>query len=127
VKSLLIFSLLFGYSVNAAELTIVNAAELTIVNHTGADMRITQLRNRCDGFLITEDKPVYLKNNESYVVKKVTPVVQTYTICGSGFCSSSAMGMKKAAEYTLEAVMDGRYISGKGIPDHWVGNLECPK
>jgi hypothetical protein len=104
-----------------------NATDLIITNHTGADIRVTQLRNKCQDFIITEDKQRIVKNNEGLLVKDIVPVVQTYTICGSGFCSSSAMGMKKSKEYVLEVTLDkDGMITGDGKPDDWVGNLECP-
>lgn len=105
-----------------------DAAELTVTNNTGDVMRIAQLRNKCVDFIVTEDKPIHLGIGESYVFKNIIPVIHTYTICGSGFCSSSAMGFQNGTEkYVLNVIMDGRYISGVQSPDHWVGNIECPK
>lgn len=105
-----------------------NALDLTVTNHTGDVIRITQLRNKCVDFIVTEDKPIFLKVNESYIFKKLIPVIHTYTLCGSGFCSSSAMGFQNGTEkYTLDVVLDGPYITGNQKPDHWVGNKDCPK
>lgn len=118
MKFLLMFLLAFS----------AKAADLTVVNHTGDDMRITQLRNKCVDFIVTEDKPIFLKNNETYTFKDLIPVIHTYTLCGSGFCSSSAMGFRNDTQkYTLDVVLDGPYITGNQKPDHWIGNIECPK
>lgn len=102
------------------------AAELIIINHTEDQARITSLHNKCDNNLITEEKQIILNIGENYTIKNITPVVQSYTICGSGYCESSAIGMKNASEYTLEVVINGGYITGIPKPDDWVGNLECP-
>lgn len=107
----------------------VTATELTIVNSTGDDIRIVQLRNKCDGFLVREEAPEHLKN-KAWVTFHVTPVVQTYMICGSGRCSSSALGMKDGvSKYVMDVVLDDSgYITGNLTPDHWTGsNLNCPK
>lgn len=105
-----------------------NATDLVIMNNTGAEIRVTQLRNKCQDFIITEDKPHIIKKSSGLLVKGIVPVVQTYTVCGSGFCSSSAIGMKDADHYTLDVTLDeDGMITGNGVPDHWVGNLECPK
>ncbi len=106
--------------------SIVNATELVIINHTGAEMRIEHLQNKCDGFLVNTDKPIFIKQGLSKVFT-VSPVIQTYEICGSGFCTQSAMGMKGASYYLLDVVIEEGYITGVAKPDHWVGNLECPK
>jgi hypothetical protein len=115
-------ALLILFSLNAF------AADLTVHNSTGADMRITELSNKCVGAIIKENKPVYLRANEEYTVKNVIPVVHSYTVCGSGTCASTAIGMKDAPKYTLNVVLDkDGWISGNPTPDHWVGNLDCPK
>lgn len=106
--------------------SLAKAADITVVNQTGADMRIAHFGNKCQGFIVPEDKPIRIKFGKSHTFKNVSPVVQTYNICGSGFCSASAMGMKDSQSYNLIVTLDNGMITGNAKPDHWVGNLECP-
>ena len=103
-----------------------NATDLTIVNHTGDQIRILRLTNKCKGDIITENSPVYIQNNQQITIKNTIPVIHTYEICGSGYCAGSAIGFKKAKQYTLEIVLKHGVISGNATPDDWVGNVECP-
>lgn len=119
MKILMFLAMLVGCS--------VNATELVFVNHSGYDARITQLNNKCDGTIIDSNNVVFLKNNEEYVVKKTTPVVHIYTVCGAGYCSDSAIGLKDSEKYVLEIVLKDWMIDINPKPDHWVGNLDCPK
>lgn len=104
------------------------ATDLSIVNKTGGDMRVASLMNSCGDFIVNEDKPVHLKDGESFDLKGIVPVMHHYKICGAGYCSSTAMGIKDDIHYVLEVVLeDGFLINGVPMPDHWVGNTECPK
>ena len=106
------------------------SASLTIVNHTGLNtIRIKELSNKCDGFLVSSDKPIYLKPNESYTIKQTTPVVHTYTICGAGLCSSSAVGMvNDHKDYTLEVTLEGGMLTVNDSPEVFSRtNINCPK
>jgi len=118
MKHLFLFLTLFS--------NLASATELVIVNHTGAEMRITKLENKCNGSIII-DKPIYLDNTHSVHFQGLIPVVQVYEVCGSGYCASSAIGMKDSEEYTLNVVIKDGYIHGIAVPDHWVGNIECPE
>jgi hypothetical protein len=90
-------------------------------------MRIDGLSNKCVGQIITPDKSVKLKNNEKFTVKNVTPVIHSYTICGSGLCSMTAMGIKSAPVYVFEVILDDGVIDAKITPDDWsIANKECP-
>jgi hypothetical protein len=108
-----------------ALLLTANATELTVVNKTGDLMRIASLQDKCKGIIVTEKDPIYLKANEEYTFKNLTPVVHTYMVCGSGFCSNSAVGFQDDGKYTLKVIIQDGYINGKEIPDVWPGNLEC--
>jgi hypothetical protein len=104
-------------------------ADLTIVNKTKELARVEKLGNKCQNNQVPEGKPIFLEPNASHTFKNLAPVVQTYTICGSGFCSQSAMGMKKGTKsYTLEIIIKDDWIDGNAVPDHWsTTNLKCPK
>lgn len=104
------------------------ATELIFVNHTNEIARITFLSNKClESAIISDDNEISLKVNQSYIFKDLIPVVHVYTICGSGLCTSSAIGFKDSKSYTLDINIKDGIINGDAIPDHWVGNLECPK
>jgi hypothetical protein len=103
------------------------AVDLTIVNHTGDLVQVKYLFNRCDGNLIAEDNPYYLQPNEEVTFSNITPIMHHYTICGSGYCSSTAMPIQDDIHYFLKVVLiDGFLIDGEPTPDHWVGNIKCP-
>jgi hypothetical protein len=105
------------------------AAQLTVVNKTKEIARIEKLSNRCQSEQVPDGKPIFLQPEEAVVFNNLKPVVQIYTICGSGFCSSSAMGMKKGqASYTLEIIIKDELLDSQSKPDHWsTTNIECPK
>jgi hypothetical protein len=103
-----------------------NATTLTVVNNTGDKMRIVELHDRCGNQLVSRAKPVFLKNGEKVLFTKANPVIHTYEICGSGFCSSTGLSFKKdAKEGTLNVILDDGMISGQMIPEVWPGNMEC--
>lgn len=105
----------------------VFAVDLTVINHTGAEMRIANLFNRCDGNLISENNPYFLQPDEEVTFSNITPVMHHYTICGSGYCSSTAMPIQEDIHYILDVVLqDGFLIDGQPKPDHWVGKTKCP-
>ena len=113
----LIFTLLCGSA---------GAFDLAIVNHTGASARIVRLISACGQILVSEEKPILLKEDETYIIKNAVPVMHHYTACGSGRCDSSSVGIKDADTYTLELVLKDGVIDGQAQPDHWVGNTKCP-
>ena len=103
-----------------------NAAEIVFENKTGAEVRIEEVRNKCNGYIISKKNQAVLQDGDVLLILDTPPVVHTYLICGSGFCSSSAIGMKKDEVYKVNIVLDGPYISGKVTPDLWPGNINCP-
>jgi hypothetical protein len=105
------------------------AVNITFINKSGDKARIAELSNKCTDRIISKEKPVHLKNGEKFVVRDVIPIIHTFAVCGSGYCSSSAIGLKKGVkEYTIEIVLNDGLIEGKAIPEHWhEANRECPK
>ena len=105
----------------------VQAVPLEIVNHTGVPARIAMLHNKCDGFIIPREMPVYLKADEK-VVLQVTPVIQGFDVCGSGMCVLSAMGMSNSPYYKIEIILDkDGWLDFKISPDDWgKPDMECP-
>lgn len=101
------------------------AAQIVVNNKTGADIRIAKFKNKCGAVLVSEDKPVFIKDQESVVFKDVTPVIHTYEICGSGYCSSSAIGFSEDGIYVIDVTLDGPYINPTNKPEIWPGNMEC--
>lgn len=103
------------------------AAELTVVNNTKETMRIASLRNKCSGDIVPETNPVYIKPGESRTFVKLPNVIHTYTICGGGFCSHTAIAIVANKTYVLDVTTDDGYISGKPKPDDWsTANTNCP-
>ena len=103
------------------------ATDLSVINNTGVEMRLDSLFNRCDGAIVSPDKPVVLKPGESFDLKNITPVMHHYKVCAVGYCSSTAMGISEDIHYRLEVVLeDGFLIDGVELPDHWIGNTKCP-
>ena len=104
------------------------AANLFIENKTGAVIRIAHLRNKCIDDIVPESKPVYISAGAKAVFVDVLPVIHTYTICGSGYCTSSAVGFDdKTFDYTIVVTLGNPYIRTNLIPDIWPGNIECKK
>jgi len=102
-----------------------SATTLEFVNHTGRPARINRLHNKCGVDIVTEDKPVFLRNGGKYIIE-TTNVLHTYEVCDNGLCSSSAIGIKDAERYILEITMVNGMIDLTSTPDHWKGgNMEC--
>lgn len=117
---------LFGL-MTLLNLQTVMATDLVVVNKTNAQVRIDSLAHYCgDGIYITSENPVWLAPEQTWEKKNITPVMHHYKICGLGFCSSTAMGIKDDIEYVLEIQLDDFLINGVPKPDHWIGNTECP-
>ena len=102
-----------------------SAAELTIINNTGAPARIAELFNVCTGAVVPADKPIHLKPGESSVFT-VPLVMNHYTICGSGFCSSTVINLRSGEKFTLSMELDGGVIDGRANPDQWDGQPTNP-
>ena len=102
------------------------AVDLSIVNTSAVEVRLDSLFNRCDGAIVTPEKPVVLKPGESFDLKNITPVMHHYKICAVGFCSSTAFGIREDIAYRLEVVLDDGIVNGIALPDHWIGNTKCP-
>jgi hypothetical protein len=109
--------------------TQVFAAKLVVRNATAETVRIDSLRNNCDGWYVAPRAPLSLAPGAEFVLEKTTAVIHTFTVCGGGFCSNSAMGMKENRDYVLEVKFDDAgIIDGVPTPDHWVGShIECPR
>ena len=102
------------------------ATEIVFVNHTGADAKLAALFNVCQGYLINSDKPVMLKDGDSFSLKTIT-VMHHYKICAVGYCSETAIQMKDDRTFQIEMVLDGSVIDGKITPNQWGGPTNaCP-
>ncbi len=104
------------------------ATTLTVKNDTGAEMRIAKLANRCGEVLVAEETPLKIARG-GQASFGIRPTIHTYTICGSGLCSSSALGFRKDHEgvYVFRVFLRDGVINGEQQPDHWIGDKECPK
>ena len=119
VKRLLTCFFIFGLSATAM------ATSLKIINHTGADIRIESLYNFCTGAIVLPSAPKYLKASEIFETP-IKKVMHHYTVCGLGFCTSTAISVKEDREYVLDVdLQDGYLIRGTVFPDHWVGITSC--
>jgi hypothetical protein len=102
------------------------AVDLEIVNDTGHPVRLDDLGTRCAPRLVTKENPIHIPVGGKVLFEDVIPVVHTYTVCSMGFCSSSAIGFKKLKHYKLNVIIEDGQVSGKSIPEHFPGNIECP-
>ena len=100
---------------------------LYIINNTGGNIRIDKFNNKCSGPAIKAPMPVIIYTGASLGLK-LTQVIHTYEICGSGYCVSSALGFDSDGVYSLEVYLQGDgKINTKQKPDEWPGKMECPK
>ena len=110
-------------------MTALLLTSLLILNETGAPIRIAEMQSKCGTVVVAEGSPLHIAPGASATLA-VERVIHTYVVCGSGLCSSSALGFELGYDgtYTLRVRLDdGWLIDGKQEPDHWVGNKECGK
>ena len=106
--------------------SLASATDLIVINETGTQMRIEDLKNACQGSVIKNNQPIRLAAGESYTFKDLAPVIQTYTVCGAGYCSATALGVTDLKTYTLRVTLDKGLITGRAEPDHWKNSYrEC--
>jgi hypothetical protein len=77
--------------------------------------------------VVPVDKPVYLRDGETARFE-VPLVMHHYKICGSGFCSFSAVELSEGDAFTLEMkLLPGGVIDGTALPYQWaMPSNECP-
>ena len=115
----LFLPLLFTLNSEAQSLKIQNASNVAVI--------VDELFNICDGLLISDSAPLTLQPGEYYYLPKITNIMHHYRICALGFCESSSIPVRDEIEYELKVTLIKDYlISGEPVPDHWVGNTECP-
>lgn len=125
MKNLVWLLLLFSTSALAS-------TKVVFVNKTGSEVRLTGLSNSCVGEIISPETQLIIPSDQSLVVPLAIPIIHSYTVCGSGLCSSTAIGIAKGTRnlgrYIVEVTLDkSGAINSKEIPDHWsIANKECP-